>query len=83
MVISLDFTAHALPLFRDDQPKSLKRKREKERANPVLSRKPEAPIPGKGVFLPCGIVWLLPHTGTADCSTIIYYSILNLCITAN
>jgi WD40 repeat protein len=42
-------TPHALPLFRADQPKSLKRRREKERANPQLSHKPETPAPGKGV----------------------------------
>lgn len=35
-------------MFRDDQSKSLKRRREKERANPVLSHKPEPPLPGKG-----------------------------------
>ena len=40
--------AHALPMFRDNQPKSLKRKRELERADPQRSRKPEAPLPGKG-----------------------------------
>ena len=35
-------------MFRDNQSKSLKRRREKERANPVLSHKPEPPLPGKG-----------------------------------
>ena len=40
-------TAHALPMFRQDQPKSLKRKREKDRSDPLMSRKPEAPLPGK------------------------------------
>ena len=42
-------TAHALPLFREDQPKSMKRRREKERADPKLSHKPETPAPGKGL----------------------------------
>lgn len=37
-------TAHALPMFQEDKPRSLKRTREKERADPVLSRKPDAPI---------------------------------------
>ena len=35
-------------MFRDTQSKSLKRRREKERADPVLSHKPEPPLPGKG-----------------------------------
>ena len=35
-------------MFRDNQSKSLKRRREKERADPVLSHKPEPPLPGKG-----------------------------------
>lgn len=41
-------TAHALPLFKDEGSKSLKRKREKERKDPVLSHQPELPITGKG-----------------------------------
>ena len=36
-------------MFRDNQSKSLKRRREKERADPVLSHKPEPPLPRKGV----------------------------------
>ena len=35
-------------MFREDQSKSLKRRREKERKDPVLSHKPEPPLPGKG-----------------------------------
>lgn len=35
-------------MFRDNQSKSLKRRRDKERADPVLSHKPEPPLPGKG-----------------------------------
>ena len=40
--------AHALPLFKEEKPRSLKRKREKDRADPLLSRKPEAPIGKRG-----------------------------------
>ena len=42
------FIAHALPLFKEEKPRSLKRKREKDRADPLLSRKPEAPIGKRG-----------------------------------
>ena len=35
-------------MFHEDQSKSLKRRREKERKDPVLSHKPEPPLPGKG-----------------------------------
>ena len=42
------YSAHALPLFQSEQGRSLKRKREKARADPVLSRKPEPPLPNKG-----------------------------------
>ena len=35
-------------MFRENQSRSLKRRRDKERADPVLSRKPEPPLPGKG-----------------------------------
>ncbi len=35
-------------MFRDDKSRSLKRRREKARADPVLSHKPEPPLPGKG-----------------------------------
>jgi hypothetical protein len=41
-------TPHALPLFQEDKPRSLKRQREKNRADPLLSRKPEAPIGKRG-----------------------------------
>ena len=41
-------SAHALPLFRDDKTQSLKRKREKERLDPVKSRKPQPPVGKKG-----------------------------------
>lgn len=41
-------TPHALPLFRDDKTQSLKRKREKERLDPVKSRKPQPPVGKKG-----------------------------------
>ena len=40
--------AHALPMFRDERVRSLKRTREKARNDPVASHKPEAPIVGKG-----------------------------------
>ena len=40
--------AHALPMFREEQGRSLKRKRDKARADPKLSHKPEPPLPGKG-----------------------------------
>ena len=40
--------AHALPMFREEHPKSLKRKREKARSDPKLSHKPEVPVAGKG-----------------------------------
>ena len=36
--------AHSLPMFRESQSRNLKRKREKERLDPVLSHKPEPPI---------------------------------------
>ncbi|CAG8488482.1 2266_t:CDS:10 [Acaulospora morrowiae] len=41
---------HSLSLFRDDRPKSTKRKREKLRKDPVASRRPDLPVsgPGKG-----------------------------------
>ncbi len=35
-------------MFRDDKSKSLKRRREKDRADPIISHKPEPPLPGKG-----------------------------------
>jgi hypothetical protein len=42
-------TPHALPMFQDEESKSLKRKREKERKDPVLSHRPDLPVTGKGV----------------------------------
>ncbi|CAG8770743.1 41787_t:CDS:10, partial [Gigaspora margarita] len=41
---------HSLSMFRDDRPKSTKRKREKLRKDPVASRRPDLPVngPGKG-----------------------------------
>ena len=42
------YLAHALPLFQSQQGRSLKRKREKARADPKLSKKPEPPLPNKG-----------------------------------
>jgi hypothetical protein len=36
-----------LPIFRQEKAESSKRKREKERLDPVKSRKPEAPATGK------------------------------------
>ena len=41
-------SAHALPMFRDERVRSLKRTREKARNDPVASHKPEAPVVGKG-----------------------------------
>ncbi|KAI9012505.1 WD40-repeat-containing domain protein [Phycomyces nitens] len=43
-------TPHALPMFRDDEPRSSKRKREKLRRDPKVSHRPEMPVngPGKG-----------------------------------
>ncbi|CAJ0761970.1 6948_t:CDS:10 [Entrophospora sp. SA101] len=43
-------TPHALSAFRDDRPKSTKRKREKLRKDPVASKRPDLPVsgPGKG-----------------------------------
>ena len=35
-------------MFREDQGRSLKRKREKERADPLKSKAPQPPLPGKG-----------------------------------
>lgn len=40
-------TPHALPIFRDDAVRNTKRKREKERLDPIKSRKPEPPAAGK------------------------------------
>lgn len=35
-------------MFRDDNSKSLKRKREKERKDPISSHRPDLPVTGKG-----------------------------------
>jgi len=40
-------TPHALPIFREEAVKNTKRKREKERLDPIKSRKPEPPAVGK------------------------------------
>ncbi|XP_014274174.1 gastrulation defective protein 1 homolog [Halyomorpha halys] len=37
-------TPHALPMFRQDRPKSLRKQMEKDRLDPVKSRRPELPI---------------------------------------
>ena len=37
-------TPHALPLFRTDRPKSVKKQLEKDRLNPVKSQRPDLPI---------------------------------------
>ncbi|XP_019859155.1 PREDICTED: WD repeat-containing protein 70-like [Amphimedon queenslandica] len=42
-------TPHALPMFRDEEMKTLKRQRQKERKDPILSHKPALPVTGKGV----------------------------------
>ncbi|CAG8571241.1 21880_t:CDS:10, partial [Racocetra persica] len=41
---------HSLSMFRDDRPKSTKRKREKLRKDPIASHRPDLPVngPGKG-----------------------------------
>ena len=44
MVNVLSLSAHSLPMFRESQSRNLKRKREKERLDPVLSHNPEPPI---------------------------------------
>lgn len=41
-------TPHALPMFREDKPRSTRRAIEKARKDPVLSRQPELPIGSKG-----------------------------------
>lgn len=37
-------TPHALPMFRQDRPKSLRKQMEKDRLDPIKSRRPELPI---------------------------------------
>lgn len=44
-------TPHALPMFREDKPKSSRRAMEKARKDPVLSRQPDLPIFSKGKLL--------------------------------
>ncbi|CAO3620367.1 unnamed protein product [Mucor hiemalis] len=43
-------TPHALPMFKDDEPRTSKRKRDKLRSDPVASYRPDLPVngPGKG-----------------------------------
>ena len=41
-------TPHALPMFREDKPKSSRRAMEKARKDPLLSRQPNLPIFSKG-----------------------------------
>nr|CAG4642384.1 EOG090X0364 [Evadne anonyx] len=41
-------TPHALPMFREDKPKSSRRAMEKARKDPLLSRQPDLPIFSKG-----------------------------------
>ena len=41
-------TPHSLPLFRNNAPKSTKRKLIKERKDPVKSKQPELPLSGQG-----------------------------------
>nr|CAG4641550.1 EOG090X0364 [Eurycercus lamellatus] len=41
-------TPHALPMFREDKPRSTRRAMEKARKDPVLSRQPDLPIGSKG-----------------------------------
>ncbi|KAJ3094516.1 WD repeat-containing protein 70, partial [Phlyctochytrium bullatum] len=43
-------TPHALPMFKDEQPRKTKRQLERLRADPVASKKPDMPLsgPGKG-----------------------------------
>ena len=41
-------TPHALPMFREDKPKSSRRALEKARKDPLASRRPDLPIFSKG-----------------------------------
>nr|CAG4636029.1 EOG090X0364 [Eubosmina coregoni]SVE69698.1 EOG090X0364 [Eubosmina coregoni] len=41
-------TPHALPMFREDKPRSTRRAMEKARKDPVLSKQPDLPIGSKG-----------------------------------
>jgi len=41
-------TPHALPMFREDKPRSTRRAMEKARKDPVMSKQPDLPIGSKG-----------------------------------
>ncbi|XP_064465742.1 WD repeat-containing protein 70-like [Ornithodoros turicata] len=41
-------TPHALPLFREERPRSTKKRLEKARKDPLLSRRPDLPVTGPG-----------------------------------
>ncbi len=42
-------TPHALPMFREDKPRSTRRAMEKARKDPVMSKQPDLPIGSKGM----------------------------------
>ena len=44
-------TPHALPMFREDKPKSTRRAIETARKDPVLSRQPELPVGNTGILI--------------------------------
>lgn len=44
-------SAHALPLFREDRPRSSKKRQEKDRKDPVKSRRPDLPVTGPGEWM--------------------------------
>lgn len=41
-------TPHALPMFKDEEPRATKRKRDKMRSDPVASYRPDLPVSGHG-----------------------------------
>lgn len=41
-------TPHALPLFREERPRSTKKRLEKARKDPIMSRRPDLPMTGPG-----------------------------------
>lgn len=41
-------TPHALPLFREERPRSMRKRLEKARKDPVLSQRPDLPVTGPG-----------------------------------
>lgn len=43
-------TPHALPMFREDKPRSTRRAMEKARKDPVMSKQPDLPIGSKGTL---------------------------------